>query len=193
MRRDLRIHGTRTHPPATGSRVGLATFMAQDARSTEMEADADAARAAELPQAVLVGLFPKSLKRLADCLVYSDRFVFLGLARKAIAKRAFGGGILTPAMFPLGVVSGGLGLGSAYADAEQAALLTPELAEAAEHARTVLFSDIVGVKFGYAYGRAYGITLELADGTKEKLLPGPQHTPKKAVQSCFAQVLPGLV
>src|SRR5438309_11812236 len=65
-----------------------------------------AARGDELPQAVLVGLYPKSLHRAADCLVYSDRFVFVGLSRKSVAKRMVGTPVasLDPAGIPMALI-----------------------------------------------------------------------------------------
>ena len=67
-----------------------------------------AARGDELPQVVLVGLYPKSLRRAADCLVYSDRFVFVGISRKSVLKRMVGTAVtpLDPAAIPMALKIG---------------------------------------------------------------------------------------
>jgi hypothetical protein len=152
--------------------------------------DVDRARAEEVPIVVLTGLFPKSLKRAADCLVYRDRLVFVGLSRKAVAKRGLGGGIVPLELLPLALFGGAGGIWSATNDAARLADVPPELAEAATHARTILFGDIVAARFAYAYGRPYSVKLELRDGTKETLLPATVHTKKADLKRILQQVLP---
>jgi hypothetical protein len=146
---------------------------------------------AETPQAVLVGLFPRSLRRNADCLVYRDRFVFLGLSLKGAAKRAFGGGATDLALLPLSAVLFTTGMSAAYDGRDQGMQLTPEVAEAAEKIRTILFADIRDVRFSKLFG--FGIKLTLVDGTTESLVTGKQFTNPKAIEACFRQVVPHAV
>jgi hypothetical protein len=146
---------------------------------------------AETPQAVLVGLFPRSMRRNADCLVYRDRFVFVGLSRKGAAKRAFGGGAVDLALLPLSAVLGPTGMAAAEAGRDQGMQLSPEVAEAAAKSRTILFADIRDVRFSKLFG--FGVKLTLVDGTTESLTNGPQFTNPKAIEACFRQVVPHAV
>lgn len=151
----------------------------------------------ELPSAVLVGLYPKSLHRAADCLVYSDRFVFLGLARKAVMKRLMGTSVipLDPAAIPMALV---MTVASKAAEAKMQPLskdvadkyqLTPELAEALEHAKTIRFVDIKRVSFPWYSLSAYAINVEMVDGSRERLLPSQTYTKKEVVKDVFRRVL----
>jgi hypothetical protein len=144
----------------------------------------------ETPRVVIAGLFPKSLKRAADCLVYHDRLVFIGLTRKAVAKRSFGGGIVPLELLPLALFAGGVGVGAAASDAAGLGPLPAEVAEAAAHARTILLRDITSASFAYAIGRPYSLKLGLADGTTEVLLPANVHVAKKDLKRILQQVLP---
>src|SRR5689334_21584864 len=98
--------------------------------------------AREGPQVVLVGLFPRWLRRLADCLVYRDRFVFVVLSRKNAAKRSFGGGAFDLALLPLAAVVGAAGMAAAQSGHDAAMQLPAEVAEAAAKSRSILFADI---------------------------------------------------
>jgi hypothetical protein len=145
-------------------------------------------RAREVPQVVLVGLFPKSLRRLADCLVYRDRFVFVGLSRKDIAKRSFGGGVFDHAMLPLAAVLGATGMAAAGAGQAAAMQLPAEVAEAAAKSRTILFADIQQARVSKFFG--FSVKLTLTDGSTETLVTGRQFTNQKAIEACFRQVVP---
>jgi hypothetical protein len=145
----------------------------------------------ETPQAVLVGLFPRSMRRNADCLVYRDRFVFVGLSRKAAAKRVVGRGPFDLAMLPLAAVLGATGMAAAEAGRDHAMQLSPELAEAAAKSRTILFADVRDVRFSKLFG--FGIKLTFVDGTTESLTNGPQFTDPKAIEAYFRQVVPHAV
>jgi hypothetical protein len=145
----------------------------------------------ELPQAVLVGLFPRSMRRNADCLVYRDRFVFVGLSRKDAAKRAFGGGVFDLATLPLAAVLGATGMAAAEAGRDHAMQLSPEVAEAAAKSRTMLFADIRDVRFSKLFG--FGVRITFVDGTTASLTNGPQFTKPKAIEACFRQVVPHAV
>ena len=145
----------------------------------------------ETPQTVLVGLFPRSLRRVADCLVYRDRFVFMGLSRKAAAKRAFGGGVVDLAMLPLAAVLGATGMAAAEAGRDHALQLSPEVAEAAALSRTMLFADIRRVEFRKLFG--FSVRVTFTDGTTESLTIGRQFTKPKVIEATFAQVVPHAV
>ena len=145
----------------------------------------------ELPQAVLVGLFPRSLRRAADCLVYRDRFVFVGLSRKDIAKRAFGGGAFDLALLPLAAVLSATGMAAALDGRDQGMQLTPEVAEAAAKSRTILFADVRDVRFSKLFG--FSVKLTLVDGTTETLVTGPQFTNIKSIEACFRAGVPHAV
>jgi len=145
-------------------------------------------RAREVPQVVLVGLFPKSLRRLADCLVYRDRFVFVGLSRKDIAKRSFGGGAFDLALLPLAAVLSGTGMAAAEAGHNAAMQLPAEVAEAAAKSRTILFADIKQVRMSNFFG--FSVKITLTDGSSETLATGRQFTKPKAIEACFRQVVP---
>ena len=129
-----------------------------------------------MPQVVLVGLFPRSLRRLADCLVYRDRFVFVGLSRKDAAKRSLGGGAFDLAMLPLAAVVSGTGMAAA------------EVAEAAAKSRSILFVDIKQVRVSKFFG--FSVKITLTDGSTETLVTGRQFTNPKAIEACFRQVVP---
>lgn len=135
-----------------------------------------------------MGLFPRSMRRNADCLVYRDRFVFLGLSRKDAAKRAFGGGAFDLALLPLAAVLGATGMASAEAGRDHALQLSPELAEAAAMSRTMLFADIRQVEVKKLFG--FSVKLTFTDGSSESLTIGRQFTNPKAIEACFRQVVP---
>ncbi len=141
-----------------------------------------------MPQAVLVGLFPRSLRRLADCLVYRDRFVFVGLSRKDAAKRSLGGGAFDLAMLPLAAVVSGTGMAAAEAGRDAAMQLPAEVAEAAAKSRSILFVDIKQVRVSKFFG--FSVKITLTDGSTETLVTGRQFTNPKAIEACFRQVVP---
>jgi hypothetical protein len=151
----------------------------------------------ELPQAVLVGLYPKSLGRAADCLVYSDRFVFVGLPRKAVLKRMVGSPVVTldPTTIPIALI---MTLASKAAEHKMQPLskdlaekfqLTPELAEALENSKTIPFVDIKKVSLPWYSISAYAVNVEMVDGGKERLLPSQTYAKKDYVKEVFKRVL----
>ena len=151
------------------------------------------------PQFILTGLFPKSLGRAADCLVYHDRFVFLGLSRRAIFTRAMAGGpmvVNNPAALPLALLIKAAGTLAAEKDARsqrsKLSELSPELAEAAEHSRSIMFLEIERVTFPkYVFGRPYAVDLHLIARGRERLLPatGLIFTKKDLVKDVLRTVL----
>ena len=151
--------------------------MEVDSRSGDLTKEPEAG-GDELPQAVLVGLYPKSLHRAADCLVYSDRFVFVGLSRKSVAKRMVGTPVvsLDPAGIPMALI---LTVASKAAERKFRPVskevadkyqLTPELAEALQNSKTIRFVDVKTVNFPwYGYLSGYRVNVEMVDGSKETL------------------------
>ena len=151
----------------------------------------------ELPQAVLVGLYPRSLHRAADCLVYRDRFVFVGLPRKAVLKRMVGTPVATldPSTIPIALI---MTMASKAAEHKMQPLskdlaekfqLTPELAEALQNSKTIRFADISKVSFPWYSLSAYAVNVEMVDGSKERLLPSQTYAKKEYVEQVFKQVL----
>ncbi|TMF45197.1 MAG: hypothetical protein E6I24_09985 [Chloroflexi bacterium] len=156
-----------------------------------------AARGDELPQVVLVGLYPKSLRRAADCLVYSDRFVFVGISRKSVLKRMVGTAVtpLDPAAIPMALI---MTVASKAAEQKMQPLskeladkyqLTPELAEALQNSKTIRFVDIKNVSFPWYSLSAYAVNVEMVDGSKERLLPSQTYAKKDFVKQVFKGVL----
>jgi hypothetical protein len=156
-----------------------------------------AGRGDELPQVVLVGLYPKSLRRAADCLVYSDRFVFVGISRKSVLKRMVGTAVapLDPAAIPMALI---MTVASKAAEHKLQPLskevaekyqLTPELAEALQNSRTIRFVDIKKVSFPWYSLSAYAVNVEMVDGSKERLLPSQTYAKKDFVKAVFKRVL----
>ena len=169
----------------------------QDNSSTSDVTMPAAARDDELPLAVLVGLYPKSLHRAADCLVYSDRFVFVGLSRKSVLKRMVGTPVATldPAGIPMALI---MTLASKAAEKKlqpvskevaEKLQLTPELAEAIQNSKTIRFVDIKAIKFPWYSLSAYAVNVEMVDGSKERLLPSQTYAKKDFVKEVFRRVL----
>ena len=117
--------------------------------------------------------------------------MFLGLSRKDVAKRAFGGGAFDLALLPLAAVLSATGMSAALSSRDQAMQLSPEVAEAAAKSRTILFADVRDVRFSKLFG--FSVKLTLVDGTTESLATGPQFTNQKAIEACFRHVLPHAV
>ncbi|TMG39908.1 MAG: hypothetical protein E6H92_03660 [Chloroflexi bacterium] len=171
--------------------------MEVDSRSGDLTKEPEAG-GDELPQAVLVGLYPKSLHRAADCLVYSDRFVFVGLSRKSVAKRMVGTPVasLDPAGIPMALI---LTVASKAAERKFRPVskevadkyqLTPELAEALQNSKTIRFVDVKTVNFPwYGYLSGYRVNVEMVDGSKETLLPSQTYTKKDIVKDVLKRVL----
>jgi hypothetical protein len=165
--------------------------------STDLTAPPPPAAQDEVPMIVLVGIYPRSLHRAADCLVYSDRFVFLGLSRKSVMKRLVGTPVRTldPAGIPMALV---MTVASKVAEAKMQPLskeladkyqLTPDLAERLEHSRTMRFVDIKRVSFPWFAMAAYAVDVEMVDGSKERLLPSQTYAKKDLVKEVFKRVL----
>lgn len=151
----------------------------------------------ELPSVVLVGLYPKSLHRAADCLVYSDRFVFVGISRKSVLKRMVGTPVasLDPAGIPMALImtvaskAAEKKLQPVSKEVAEKYQLTPELAEALQNSKTIRFVDIKRVSFPWYSMSGYSVNVEMVDGSKERLLPSQTHTKKDVVKEVFKRVL----